>query len=212
MVAPTEEQLKIILSGLRLGLKLTDATASAGYKFSDLRSGLALGAKAKSGAWRDIRQQVVQAQTGYKTRCARLLLRAAKGGSSAAITAIAERLKKVEDLPEDPPTNRADFLRWRLADIRARMSQESGIAYTKLQEAEAKLLAELEQQKQASQRESLENATPEQRATYNSQDAAACSLDDLEIYVAEWCKRHQLLLTVTNGLPALVRDSKGFSA
>lgn len=212
MVAPTEEQLKTILSGLRLGLKLADAATSAGYKFSDLRSGLAQGAKAKGGVWRDIRQQVTQAQAGYKTRCAKLLLKAAKGGSSAAITALAERLKKTEDLPEEPPTGRADFLRWRLVDVRARMAVESGIAYTKLQEAEAKLLNELEQHKHASQRETLENASPEQRATYNSQDAAACTLTDLETYVAEWCKRHQLVLVVAEGVPSLVRDSRDFSA
>jgi hypothetical protein len=48
--------------------------------------------------------------------------------------------------------------------------------------------------------------TAEERAARNAADAAACDDADLEVYVAEWCRRLRLRIEVVDGEPRLVPD------
>ncbi len=48
--------------------------------------------------------------------------------------------------------------------------------------------------------------SPDERATLNAADAAACDDCDLELYVGEWCRRNHLRLDVVGGEPRLSRE------
>jgi hypothetical protein len=206
MVPPTDEQISKIVEDLEIGLSLRDAAQASGLDYARLQQSLSGAARNKGGVWKDLRQKIQTAQALYRRKAARLLLESASKGNNAAISALVDRLKKADDGPgEDPPTEREAFLRWRLYDVRRRMDRETGIAYNQLRDAEAKLLTELEQHKTSESRGAMADASPEQRQAYNREDAATCSLDDLEAYVAEWCRRHKLDLVVKDGMPQLTR-------
>ena len=48
--------------------------------------------------------------------------------------------------------------------------------------------------------------TQAERLAYDRDDAQACLLDDLEVYVEEWCRKMHLTLSVVEGVPILTRE------
>lgn len=208
---PTEAQIASILADINAGLALPDCCAGAGVDSTTFLRGLSAGGAAKSGQWREIRARVVAAQVESRRAALAILAAQASRGAPAALGALIDRLSQPDEALDPPPTERRAFLRYRLADIQGRMGRAAGIAYHQLVRHEAALLSELATVEAESGRGSLDKATPEERLVYDEQDAAACTLDDLEVYVLEWCRRQKLRLDIIDGAPVLSRDAASIS-
>lgn len=209
--APTDPQIAAILADIKAGLSLADCCAGASVDPDAFLRGLSTGRTAKTGRWREIRALVVGAQIEYRRASLATLASQATKGAPAALGALIDRLSQPDEALDPPPTERRAFLRYRLADIQGRMGRAAGIAYHQLVRHEAALLSELATVEAESGRGSLDKATPEERLVYDEQDAAACTLDDLEVYVLEWCRRQKLRLDIIDGAPVLSRDAASIS-
>jgi len=172
----------------------------------------AKGRRARTGISRLLHEELTAAEAHYRRAVSAVLIQAAKRGIPVAVTAIAERARALDvpeplSLPKDPIKRRlveAAHLRQRQAKAEADGSHVAAANYAK-QARDLEEQAEALASKSASARASLETATMEERLHYDEEDSAACSLDDLEVYVEEWCRRQRLTLSIVDGSPTLTR-------
>lgn len=142
----TDVQLQTVAECLRDGLSLRDSAVCAGFCYDTLRGYMAKGKAGQGPRTMEIYAIVRAAQVDFLRQVHRSLLKAARAGNPMAIDRLLSRAQaeiaegKVEEVPDDP----VEAARYRLADIRRRMVDASGIAYVQLQRAEAELARKIQ--------------------------------------------------------------------
>jgi len=208
----TEEQLLMVTDCIREGLPMREAAICAGLTPATMASMLQRGRKSKSGKAVAILAAVRAAQVDYMRQVHRGALKAARAGNPQILDRLLTRAagemseERAESAVSDVPADPADAMRYRLADVRRRMADATGIAYTHLLRAERELVTDLERLTDVAPASDASDLTPEEWAARCVEDARASSDLDLDHYMAEWCRRHKLRLVVRAGEPVLVRD------
>ena len=190
--APTDPQIAAILADITAGLTLRAACAGASVDIEPFLRGLAIGASAKSGRWRDIRGQVVAAQVEARRAAQSILTTQASRGAPAALGALIARLAKPDELLDPTPTDPRAFAAYRLADVRRRMETADGIAFTQLIRQENALLESIKALDEAARLGigGGPNRTPAEVFADETAHAGELAELHLQLYVVEYLRRH----------------------
>ena len=145
LVSP--RQLELLRCELETGSTLADACKVAGLNYNSIRSRVCYGAK-RYQRDAEIRALVREAVSNYDLSVRQMVFANAANGSPRAMDEVLRRLERVKaELQQDksPPTDRREWVEWRLAMVRACIDEESGIARTRLIDTERDLMTELSQ-------------------------------------------------------------------
>jgi hypothetical protein len=192
-----ESREEVILRCLALGMSVRESCERAAADYGLVRAQLSRGRRVPRPGRPPTRDRrlyfaVLEAQGRFREEAYTSLIVAAKAGNAGAAQALMERAERLslereaEEVPDDP----LEAARYRLRDLRVRIRESSGIAYTQMLREESALQTRIEALLLAgSQQRDPRSMPPEEWRAVLEGDATSAPDCDLEVYVAEWLRR-----------------------
>lgn len=191
-IPPATGIIDAICADIELGISLRAALRAAQVPIAVMRAGLA----SRSKLWSAVRLRIEGSQHARRREAAARVNDAAAQGAPSALAIISQQLLAPPEQLDEAPKEHVAYLRWRLSDVRRRLSSADGIAYNQLLARETDLLSQIATAEQSAG-DDRERSPAEVLAAEQVHAREAADLH-LQVYVVEYLRRHSGIFLATN--------------